>query len=200
MVINKSEIAPGIVVYKDVLGQDESFISDVEDAVSLGSVMWRQGSVKTNDDTGVYLDQRDTLAIGIPYTSEIYHDISSPEKSFNSYLASFFLKNFSPIEEDYKISYGIDFSNHDGYSLLKYGIGQKFVNHIDDHKDFHRRISFVYYANDNYSGGEINFPRFQISYKPKANEMLVFPSNYVYNHSVSPVIEGTRYAVVSWIN
>jgi predicted 2-oxoglutarate/Fe(II)-dependent dioxygenase YbiX len=53
--------------------------------------------------------------------------------------------------------------------------------------------------NDNYSGGEINFPRFGISYKPAANEILMFPSTYVYNHSVSEVTEGTRYAVVSWM-
>ena len=53
--------------------------------------------------------------------------------------------------------------------------------------------------NDNYTGGEINFPRFGITFKPKANQMIVFPSNYVYNHSVSPVIEGSRYAVVGWL-
>ena len=74
-----------------------------------------------------------------------------------------------------------------------------FSNHIDDHKDYPRRVSTVYYLNDNYTGGEINFPRFGITFKPKANQMIVFPSNFMYNHSVSPVIEGNRYAVVSWL-
>jgi len=43
-------------------------------------------------------------------------------------------------------------------------------------------------------------PRFDITFKPKANQMIVFPSNFMYKHSVSPVIEGERYAVVSWLN
>jgi predicted 2-oxoglutarate/Fe(II)-dependent dioxygenase YbiX len=96
-------------------------------------------------------------------------------------------------------SFGIYFSNHDDYQILKYGKGQKFTNHIDDHPSYHRRVSSIYYINDDYEGGEINFPRFNISYKPKANEMIIFPSTYVYNHSVSEVLSGTRYAVVSWI-
>jgi predicted 2-oxoglutarate/Fe(II)-dependent dioxygenase YbiX len=60
-------------------------------------------------------------------------------------------------------------------------------------------MSTVYYFNDDYTGGEVIFPRFDIKYKPVANELLVFPSTYVYNHSVVPVVEGTRYAVVSWL-
>ena len=60
-------------------------------------------------------------------------------------------------------------------------------------------MSWVYYINDDYTGGEIVFPRFGITYKPAKDELLIFPSTYVYNHSVLPVIEGTRYAVVSWL-
>jgi len=96
-------------------------------------------------------------------------------------------------------TYGIFSEWHDTYGILKYGKGQQFTNHIDDHPSYHRRVSTVYYLNENYTGGEINFPRFGITFKPKANQMIVFPSTYVYNHSVSPVIEGERYAVVSWM-
>jgi predicted 2-oxoglutarate/Fe(II)-dependent dioxygenase YbiX len=105
-----------------------------------------------------------------------------------------------PAEKDYLNMYGISFNDHEQYSLLKYGEGQKFINHIDDYKEGPRRISLVYYINDDYVGGEIKFPRFGITYKPKANDLIIFPSTYVYNHSVNPVISGTRYAVASWIN
>jgi Rps23 Pro-64 3,4-dihydroxylase Tpa1-like proline 4-hydroxylase len=53
--------------------------------------------------------------------------------------------------------------------------------------------------NDNYIGGEIKFPRFNVTHKPKANELLIFPSGYTYNHSVLPVESGTRYAIVGWL-
>ena len=59
-------------------------------------------------------------------------------------------KSFDPIEKDYMSTYGIKADWHDQYGILKYGKGQKFTNHIDDHKDYHRRVSTVYYLNDNY--------------------------------------------------
>ena len=53
-----------------------------------------------------------------------------------------------------------------------------------------------YFLNDNYIGGEIEFARFNLKIKPKANQALFFPSNYVYNHQVHDVISGTRYTIV----
>ena len=32
----------------------------------------------------------------------------------------------------------------------------------------------------------------------KANRMIIWPSNFLYPHSVKPVTEGIRYSVVSW--
>jgi Rps23 Pro-64 3,4-dihydroxylase Tpa1-like proline 4-hydroxylase len=121
------------------------------------------------------------------------------KEAFEINLNNLFFEHFTPVEKDYMGSYGVASEWHDVYGILKYGEGQFFTNHIDDHKDYHRRISTVYYLNDNYTGGEINFPRFDITFKPKSNQMIMFPSTYVYNHSVSPVIEGERYAVVSWL-
>lgn len=197
--MQKEELAPGIVVYKNVIDGYESLIDDIEDVVSSGAISWTAASVKVGDDSGVYKNDRDTFTIGVSYRDHELEDFSSPTSAFDSYLSSLFLKSFLPLENDYKAEYGVGYSVHDSYAILKYGVGQKFINHIDDHQDFHRRISFVYYMNEDYTGGEINFPRFGISYKPNANELLVFPSTYVYNHSVDPVVSGTRYAVVSWI-
>jgi hypothetical protein len=196
----KTEIAPGIVVYQGVLEDPAQLILDIEDAVEANAVQWNAAAVKTSEHEGVYTDTRDTLTIGVPYMANPQVDLSNISTSFNTILAEIFFNGFDTIEKDYLSTYGVgNLDWHDTYGILKYGVGQKFTNHIDDHPDFHRRVSFVYYLNEDYVGGEINFPRFNISYKPKANEMIIFPSTYVYNHSVSEVTEGTRYAVVSWI-
>ena len=155
--------------------------------------------MQEGEDVYVDKDSRDTLSINIPYSSIILDDHSNALSSFNTTFSNLFLENLIPIEDDYQHNHNIKCLWHDNYQILKYGIGQKFTNHIDDHPDFHRIMSTLYYLNDDYSGGEINFPRFNISFKPKANQMIIFPSAYVYNHSVSPVTEGTRYAVVSWL-
>jgi predicted 2-oxoglutarate/Fe(II)-dependent dioxygenase YbiX len=55
-----------------------------------------------------------------------------------------------------------------------------------------------YFLNDNYEGGEIEFDHFNLKIKPKENQAVFFPSNYVYSHKVHPVTEGIRYSVVGW--
>jgi hypothetical protein len=195
----KEEIAPGIVVYSDVIPNSENLASDIEEGLVSSKKEWIPASVKEGDNSKVNTNTRDTSTLGIPYYGKILDDFTNFSSSFNSTLNNMFFENFDKIEKDYQASFGIYTTWHDSYGILKYGVGQKFTNHIDDHPDYHRRISTVYYINDNYSGGEISFPRFNITFKPKANQMIIFPSTYVYNHSVNPVLEGTRYAVVSWM-
>ena len=198
--MTKEEIAPGIVVYSDVIPNSENLYNDIEEGMVSANIKWQPASVKESDAPKVNTNTRDTDTLGINYLGKIDETtIGSLSDFFAISLNNIFFESFDPIEKDYMSMYGIFIDSHDSYGILKYGKGQKFTNHIDDHKDYHRRISTVYYLNDNYLGGEIKFPRFNITFKPKANQMIIFPSTYVYNHSVSEVIDGVRYAVVSWI-
>jgi hypothetical protein len=203
--IVRTEIAPGIMSYENVMPKEifDTFVNDIEEGMSSAKIEWGSAYVKAGSGdevkTKVDTESRDTQTIVIPYSAIEKDDYSTLGAAFHTSISNIFLENIDPIEKDYQRHFHIGCSWHDSYSILKYGVGQKFVNHIDDHPDFHRRISTLYYINDDYSGGEINFPRFNLSFKPKANQMIVFPSTYVYNHSVSPVTEGTRYAVVSWL-
>jgi hypothetical protein len=196
----KEEIAPGIVVYSNVIPNSENLYKDIEEGLISANLEWQQAPVKEIDAPAVNKNTRDTHTFGVHYLGKIDNTIPlKMSEFFLLNLNNIFFESFDPVEKDYMGSYGILTDSHDSYGILKYGKGQKFTNHIDDHKDYHRRVSTVYYLNDNYKGGEINFPRFNIKFKPKANQMIVFPSTYVYNHSVSEVTDGFRYAVVSWM-
>jgi hypothetical protein len=199
MVMKKRQLAPGIVIYSDVLENYNTLVQDIEEGLVASGLTWNQSSIQKDDKIQVDTSYRDTMLITINYKDYINEDFINFQDAFNSNLSNMFLTGFGPLESDYKKEHQLDTISHEEYSILKYGKGQKFVNHIDDHKDHHRRMSWVYYINDDYTGGEISFPRFNLTYKPVANEFIVFPSNYVYNHSVLPVTEGTRYAVVSWL-
>ena len=203
--IERTEIAPGIMAYDNVIPEEifKTFVVDLEEGMNSAKIEWVAAHVKSgvgdNVKTDVDTKSRDTQTMNIPYSETEKDDYSNISATFYTSMANLFLENLIPLEINYQNNYGIGCSWHDSYQILKYGVGQKFTNHIDDHKDHHRRMSWVYYINDDYTGGEISFPRFNLTYKPAANEFIVFPSNYVYNHSVLPVIEGTRYAVVSWL-
>ena len=196
----KEEIAPGIVVYSDVIPNSNNLYKDIEEAMDSIKLKWGIAEGASGSSNTVEYKIRDTSSIWIPYKAGIEDVIlQNASKTFFVTLNNLFFEHFDPIEKDYMTTYKIGSDSHDTYGILKYGPGQQFTNHIDDSPKYHRRISTVYYLNENYTGGEINFPRFNINFKPKANQMLIFPSTYVYNHSVSPVIEGERYAVVSWL-
>lgn len=194
------ELAPGIVVYSNVIPNSDTLYKDIENEMISAKLKWKPAPVKSGLEITTEYKTRDTDSIGIPYKGGIKEILSDNDsETFFINLNNLFFKNFDPIEKNYMETYKVGSDWHATYGLLKYGPGQQFTDHIDDNPFYHRRISTVYYLNENYTGGEINFPRFNITFKPKANQMLIFPSTYVYNHSVSPVIDGTRYAVVSWL-
>ena len=200
--MEKKELAPGIVLYSNVIPNYEELINSIEDSTILGTIKWGGAQVYSDDEATLNKNTRDTSVIGVPYKTKLLEGFPYPGSTFDTTLSNLFFKYFDPLEKDYIQTYGCitdSHDSHDSYGILKYGEGQKFIDHIDDSPNATRRISTVYYLNDNYTGGEINFPRFGVTLKPKANQMIVFPSSFIYNHSVDPVIEGHRYAVVSWI-
>ena len=59
----------------------------------------------------------------------------------------------------------------------------------------------VYYPNDDYEGGELEFLHFGVKIKPKAGQLFLFPSAYSYEHRIHPVTSGNeRYTIVSFFN
>jgi Rps23 Pro-64 3,4-dihydroxylase Tpa1-like proline 4-hydroxylase len=179
------ELAPGIVLYSDVIKN----YSEVRDRIQSTEPVWEAAKTMSGEEK----EYRDTDL------SVVKYKISENTNDFAKYISRTFSDSFEKIEKEYMASYKTYCPDHTNYAILRYGKGQYFTDHIDDFHGIDRRISSVYYLNDNFTGGVISFPRFNISYQPVANELLLFPSAYVYNHSISPVEEGTRYSVVSWM-
>lgn len=70
-------------------------------------------------------------------------------------------------------------------------------------------VTNLFYLNDhvedkslldgtNFSGGEHYFNYFDITYKPKKGDLLLFPSNYMGAHEVKMVTGGERYSYLGW--
>ncbi len=51
----------------------------------------------------------------------------------------------------------------------------------------------IIYLNDEYEGGELFFPKYNIHLKPKPGTLVFFPSTNMYAHGVTEVTEGIRY-------
>lgn len=99
--------------------------------------------------------------------------------------------------DDYAKSWNISISHYDPLNFVKYSHPyNNFDHHIDDNPDNPRTVSAVVYLNDDYVGGEFSFSRLDdLTIKPETGDIIVLPSNYLYEHESKPVTEGVKYAV-----
>lgn len=88
---------------------------------------------------------------------------------------------------------------HEEYNLLKYTSNQQYHRHYDGTTDSGRAVSAICYLNNNYDGGALEFPNFNIKIQPEPGMLILFPSNYAYAHIAHPIISGTKYAIVTWL-
>ena len=185
----EKELAPGVIVFNDIFDCCPCIIAKIEnvykDSLKQAQVIDHEGNshvyptVRFCEETAIEEQSND------PTKQWIYEKINGGiEKALMSYIGRY------PITRS-------DITRSQ-FTIMKYGIDGKFNYHVDDGRWINRLVSIGLYLNEDYTGGELFYPHFNINYKPKAGDVIIFPSNYMYGHEVRPVTEGTRYAVIGW--
>ncbi len=124
---------------------------------------------------------------------------SLTEVHWTNLLISAFTKNITNYQSALEIEG--TFSVND-VQILKYITGGHYKIHTDHAATIPRTYSCIFLVNDDYEGGDLifKFPGYEDNFKIEKckNRMIVWPSNFLYPHSVLPVIKGERYSVVAW--
>ena len=103
--------------------------------------------------------------------------------------------------------YHCEFDKYEPAQFLGYPVGGHYIEH-NDAESFHdgdwrkiaeRDVSFLFYLNSEFGGGELEFPELGLTIKPQKGMMIAFPSYKEYVHKVHPVTWGHRYTLVSWV-
>lgn len=82
-----------------------------------------------------------------------------------------------------------------GFVVGKYDDGKGRGLHTDCHYD-DLEHSYVIYLNDDYDGGDLDFPELSIQFKPESGSVVMFKSNDVDNiHQASPSKNGSKYMI-----
>lgn len=111
-------------------------------------------------------------------------------------------------ESNLKSVYNTEFKDLEPTQFLRYDIGDKYDDHNDSEdwgpgnkliRIVNRDISVLFYLNDDYEGGELEFTQLGLSIKPKKGMMIAFPSYFEFSHRVHPIKSGTRYSLATWI-
>ena len=104
--------------------------------------------------------------------------------------------------DSYLWHWDLDPHSRESLRITKYSPnGEFFSMHADYTFATPRTTSLVYYPNDDYEGGELEFLHFGIKIKPKAGQLFLFPAAYSYEHKIYPVTGGNkRYTLVTFFN
>jgi hypothetical protein len=94
------------------------------------------------------------------------------------------------------------YKNINDIEILKYENTGFYTWHTDHFAEIPRTLSCILLLNNDYEGGNLCFRNpdgsgeWEIEVKP--NRMIVWPSTFLYPHTVKPVTKGKRYSVVAW--
>lgn len=95
---------------------------------------------------------------------------------------------------------GMDITHTGEVVLLRYRPGGKFVWHSDILEgDPQRKLTLVVQLSEpeTYEGGQLNIKKCSTEPFTHSGSVVIFPSNI--SHRVTPVTEGVRYSLITWI-
>lgn len=188
--------ALGINVYSGAISESEGreYINLLESKLNGStSFSWSGAQVTTSEE--VDLSARNARDFKFNSTG------LGPRNPENSELYDMHAKIFKAVKscvDDYGYYWGVGIQSYEAFNFVKYeGTGTHFKIHADHGPTYVTTVSIVVYLNDDYEGGEIWFPRMDnLTIKPKAGDIVVFPSTYIYEHASQDMVNGTKYAVV----
>jgi hypothetical protein len=191
--VDVEEIGPSIYVYKNALPKEMNIIDRVENALAIPNTRFQWERAQTGFRN--VSDHRTCSDWKIhPMTLGERDQYSSDAIDLHDEI----IRSLKICLEHYKPeNYLADISYFEAINVVKYGSGQYFKTHTDDGDPYRCTLSAVGYPNDDYAGGELKFPKFNLTYKPKAGDFVLFPSAYAYAHSSEPVTDdGIKYSLV----
>lgn len=201
---SKELIADGIVVYRDVIKKDINVINRLEE------VLAPVGTNPTHDKRYAWQpayvgykqlmpDYRDCVDFKFKKTDIEYDKGQDSLKLQSLWQDVYDVK--APAVEDYRSMFNImPLRYWESFNFIKYGPGQHFQEHSDHGYSYNCTVSLVAYPNDDYDGGELYFRLQDLKVKPKAGDLYIFPSNFMYPHQAMQVHSGIKYSIVTMLD
>lgn len=189
-IIDKKLFAPGIVVYSLSAESAQTLCGLAQNACFK---QWEPALVLKQNSEIVDINSRSCFLYGINAMQDTCHP-QDPLTRLKRSLES----GLDDVIEQYRAEYSIEPLESRSTQILRYEHNGMFVKHIDDCVKYPRVVSVSLILNDDYEGGEIEFPHFGLTIRPNAGQIVVFPSSYPYLHCVNPVLFGNRMAAVRW--
>ena len=197
---SSEEVAPGtgIWVYRDVLPKELRVIERLEEVLNDpdNDYQYQEAMVGYQMKMPEYRD-----CVDFKYKkSDIIDDVTPSGIKLHELADDTVYRQMQAVK-DYTRKYNIgELRYWEATNYVRYGEGQHFQEHHDHGYSYNCVVSVVSFPNDDYEGGELYFRLQNVTVKPKAGEMYVFPSNFMYPHRAMPVKSGVKYSMVTMLD
>jgi hypothetical protein len=191
------EISPGIFVYHDVLPKELDLINRLESVLSNNArYTWQEAFVGYRQRMPEY---RDCVDFKFKKT-DMQYDKSEESIKLQEIWQDCFDRQSLAVQ-DYCQRFNINGLKYwEAFNFIKYEKGHHFMEHHDHGFSYNCTVSLVAYLNDDFEGGELFFRLQGINYIPKAGDVVLFPSNFMYPHQAKVVHSGTKYSLVTMLD
>ena len=177
---------------------DEKYCENCID--ELDKCTWKRHewyNYRTDSDSPVSGDKEPEVI----YSNYFSNDI----KEINYFIKQKLHSTLLEYIDKFKFDWFADLEGYNTIKFLRYFPDQLMkihCDHIHSLFDGERKgipiLSIIGILNDDYEGGElIMFEDKKID--TKKGDLLIFPSNFLYPHKITPVTRGVRYSYVSWL-
>lgn len=191
------EVGSGIWCYRNVIPNSNEVIKSISNILDGPSpfLKWSQAQVGYGEIMPEYRDCYD-----FKYKPGTIQSTSGQIKTLEYIYEYLYYRQLQPVK-DYSLRYNIgELRYWEAMNLVKYGPNQHFQEHCDHGYSYNCTVSLVAYLNDDYEGGEIYFRLQDVTIKPSAGDLFIFPSNFMYPHRAMPVKSGTKYSLVTMLD
>jgi hypothetical protein len=201
--MEQMDVAPCLTVFENAF-KPQNFIELLEDECrqQWGYASWYLTYVGSEGKQRQQVNYRSSLACELHPLLVPIEQIAEPRIIPLAKLWQSIHSDLQTCVWSYRNAYDLEVSRDEGFACLKYGQGAEYRGHVDHAPQNQRVFSIVAFVNDDFDDGELVFPHFDVSIKPKAGSAAVFPSNFPYYHFARPVgttnDTDTKYSLVTW--
>jgi hypothetical protein len=128
------------------------------------------------------------------FTVHTYHEIGGLDENILNVIQNTAHKVYDFVINNYEYSFEpfIDEKTH----IAKFVEGAGMHEHFDSSRP--KDIATLVYLNNEYEGGDIYFPEYNMSFKPNPGDLLCFPDNPNFIHGVKQISKGVRFTLPRW--
>lgn len=195
----KSNPSPGIFIYEDFYPQANDLLTVVKEIAGLeySAVPWMnsthgdggRGGPKPSVDG--HRNCVESTVFNVFQFDDDYH--ASLREELREYQTA-----LNPITSEINTSYGVGFKGDEGLRVLRYDKDIEYEVRTDPHMHNSRLLGAVLFLDDDFVGGQIEFPYHDITVQPKQGTLVVFPPTWSYLFTVHPVEDGEKHVLSTW--